>query len=61
MPDIDLLNILTLSYKTIGTEKGEKDSNCSTYLINAVSSTAQIEGLKGAVQKQRVIQTAMQT
>ena len=30
MPDIGLLNILTISCNTIGTEKEDKDANCST-------------------------------
>ena len=30
MPDIKLLNIFTMSCNTIGTEKEDKDANCST-------------------------------
>ena len=30
MPDIELLNILTISYHTVGTEKEDKDTNCIT-------------------------------
>ena len=30
IPDIELLNILTISCNTIGTERGDKDMNCST-------------------------------
>ena len=54
MPDIELLNTLTVSCNTIGTEREDKDRNCSTNIVSMmqeVSSAVQTQGWKGAVQE----------
>ena len=64
MPDIELLNILTISCNTKGTEKEGKDVNCSTNIVpvmQEMSSAMQKQGQKGAVQEQTAKCIAMQT
>ena len=55
MPDIEILNILTKSCNTIGTEEADKDANCSKThklpVMQEVCSTMQVHSQKVASQK----------
>ena len=55
MPDIKLLNILTISCNKIGTAREGKDANCSRKrclpMTWEVSSAVQTQGQKGAVKE----------
>ena len=64
MPDTELLNILTISCNTIGTEKEGKDANCITNIVpmmQDVNSTMQTQDQDGAVQEQTATCSAIQT
>ena len=63
MPDIELLNILTVSCNTIGTEREDNHANCSIVIVPVmleVSSTVQTQGWKGGVQEQTTMYSAIQ-
>ena len=64
MPDNELLKTPTIKCNTIGTDKEDKDENCSTNrpktAMQEVSDTVQIQDWKEAVQKQTAAQTAIQ-
>ena len=64
MPDIKLLNTVTISCYTIGTDREDKNTNCSTVIVpvmQEVSSTVQTQGWKGALHEQTAMCITIQT
>ena len=65
MPDIEILNILTINYNATGTKETDRDANCNktqpSPRVQEVSHAIQIQGkklvgLEDAIQTQTIIQ-----